>query len=304
MNHVPGKIVAAVAGAVIVLWLAGCATHKGRVAEATAEPRSCNYTLREDVVYTPADWPETLAGDVYQPECAGPHPGVLLVHGGGWERRSPDDMDAVAERLAKRGHVVFNIAYRFAPEYTFPAQVHDLQQATRWLRAHAGDLSLDAERIAGFGYSSGAHLVALLGMIDAEDDLDTPYGGSTTRLQAVVAGGTPADLRAFEGSGLIQRFLGTTLAENPGRYARASPLTHIDADDPPTFLYHGGWDTLVPASQARNMYARLQAAGVPAELYIVNGYGHITLFTINRSSVNEAIGFLDGVLGQPAAVAE
>ena len=182
--------------------------------------------------------------------------------------------------------------------------MHDLQQATRWLRAHGTDLGLDAERIAGFGYSSGAHLVALLGMIDADDDLDTQYGGPTTRLQAVVAGGTPADLREFEGSGLIQRFLDTTLAENPGRYAQASPITHVDADDPPTFLYHGGWDTLVPASQAQNMYARLQAAGVPAELYIVNGYGHITLFTINRSSITEAIDFLDGVLRQPAVLAQ
>lgn len=81
----------------------------------TPEPLYRDFSARADVVYTPSDWPEQLTGTVYRPAGAGPYPGVLVVHGGGWEQGKSSDMTFMAERLARRGYVAFNIAYRFAP---------------------------------------------------------------------------------------------------------------------------------------------------------------------------------------------
>jgi dipeptidyl aminopeptidase/acylaminoacyl peptidase len=133
-------------------------------------------------------------------------------------------------------------------------------------------------------------------MVGPDDPLETPHGGAQTRLQAVVAGGTPTDLSKFEGGRLVPQFLGATLQENPARFALASPVTHVDPDDPPTFLYHGSWDGLVPIDHARDMKTALDGAGVPAELYTVNGLGHLPLFVFNRSSIAAGIDFLDRVL--------
>src|SRR5262245_50073490 len=97
--------------------------------------RATGYTVERDVVYTPAGWPEALRADLYQPQAAnGTRPAVLLVHGGGWRSRNRNDMNGIAKRLAARGFVVMNVSYRLAPAHRFPAQVHDLQVALRWLR--------------------------------------------------------------------------------------------------------------------------------------------------------------------------
>jgi len=244
------------------------------------------------VVYTPPQWPTKLRADLYQPTAGGSHPGVLLVHGGGWERGERGDMDSIAEALAEAGFVVMNISYRFAPEHRFPAQLHDLQQAVRWMRDNAGDIRLDADRVAGFGYSAGAHLVALLGVSAGVDALDAPYGGPETRLQAVVAGGTPADLRRYPGGKLVPQFLGGTQQDIPERFALASPVVHVDAASPPHFLYHGTQDMLVDIAHAEALLEALQQAGVPAELYRMRLRGHITAFLTDGGAVRRAIGFL------------
>lgn len=280
----------------VVILLSSCVTHLGRVGGSAPTAPSRDIEVWYDRVYTPSGWPESLAGDVYLPKGAGPYPGVMVVHGGGWERRDRSDMTFVAERLARRGFVAFNISYRFAPDYEFPAQLHDLQAAVRWMRSNAGELRLDRARIGGFGYSSGGHLVALLGMLGHEESLDSPNGGQAARLQAVVAGGMPSDLRAFPDGRLVRQFLGGPMSEIPDTYAKASPITHVDAGDPPTFVYHAGWDRLVPPDQARAMRRALNDAGVPNELYLVHGHGHMSLFLLNRSAVDKGIDFLSRVL--------
>lgn len=245
-----------------------------------------------DIVYTPPGWPEALAADLHLPDGPGPHPAVLVVHGGGWERRSRADMESIAERLAARGFVAMNVSYRFAPAHRFPAQLHDLQQALRWLRAAAPRYGVDAQRVGAFGYSAGGHLAALLGTVSAGDALDAPHGGLQTRLQAVVAGGAPSDLRKFSGGRLVPQFLGTTLQEKPELFALASPIVHVSHGDPPMFLYHGGGDALVDLSHAEDMKRALDAARVRAELRVVPLLGHVLTFLLARGTEDQAMDFL------------
>ena len=283
----------------LVVSLASCATHRPPE-RAGAEPvlRQQTYTLTPGLVYTPGDWPQALAADLYRPQAAGPHPAVVLIHGGGWTRRSRDDMTPLAEQLASHGYVVFNISYRFAPAYRFPAQVHDVQQAVRWLRRRAATYDVDPHRIGGMGYSSGAHLAAMVGLLDPEDPL---YDGEA-RLQALVLGGAPMDLRDYSSGDLVPDFLGTADGNDPV-YRRASPVTHVSADDPPTLLYHGGLDLLVRPRYARAAYAALQAAQVPAELYIHPLREHVSMFVWGGGAEAAAVAFFDRHLRSPAVTA-
>ena len=281
----------------LTLLCTACASHIGQPPNihqpAAVETR---YDVRRDISYTPADWPQPLLADVYVPEGKGPFPAVLVIHGGSWSSGDREQVQSIAERVAERGYVVMNVTYRLVPAYRFPAPVYDLQQAVRWLRAHAAEYQVDAAHIGAFGYSAGAHLAAMLGTISAGDVLDKPYGGKETRIQAVVAGGTPSDLRKFPGGTLVPAFLNTTLQQKPELYALASPITHISKDDPPFFLYHGGLDTLVPVDHAEDMKTALDAAGIPAELYILHGREHVTAFLTDWGAVNAALDFLDRTL--------
>src|SRR5215213_6757666 len=110
-----------------------------------------------------------LAADVYRPHGEGPFPAMLVVHGGAWRMGARADFAAIAHSLAEHGYTAVAIDYRLAPTYKFPAQIYDCQAAVRWMRSHAAELKIDPNRIGGFGYSAGGHLVALLGTLDDKE---------------------------------------------------------------------------------------------------------------------------------------
>lgn len=268
---------------IALVCLAGCAalaSHHG-----LAPP--------ETVVYTPTDWPEALEADIYRPQGVGPFPGMLVVHGGGWERRSRSDMDRVAKHYAQQGYVVMNVSYRFAPEYRFPAPIHDLQQAMHWLHREAESLQLDRRRIAAMGYSAGAHLVSLLALsAGTGESLDLPWGGAETRPAVVVAGGSPMDLRKYPGGKLVPQFLGGRIEDIPEVFALASPVTHVHDQAPPFFLFHGGRDRLVTIDHAEEFVDALSASGVATTLYRQRGRGHVMAFLTVAGALEQSDRFL------------
>lgn len=270
-----------------------CVTHVGAPSAARPAGAAYEYTLIRDVTYTPAGWPQELQADLWLPRGIGPFATVLVVHGGGWQRGERADMDGIALALARRGFAAVVPAYRLAPAHRFPAALHDLQQAVRWIRAQAALYRFDATRIGAYGYSAGGHLAAMLGVIGDGDPLDAPHGGAEARVGAVVAGAAPFDLARYQDSPLVAAWLGATPAQDRALYALASPITHVSAGDAPLFIYQGTWDALVPVPMAHAMKSALDAARVPAELFLVAGQGHITLFLLNDDSVRAAIDFLD-----------
>lgn len=287
---------------------AGCTTYvnapKGDLPPAWQQPRDLDYRVVKNRTYTPSDWPQPLQADIYLPETAGEalRPAVMMVHGGGWEGRSRDDMTPIAKRFARRGYVVVNVSYRFAPEYRFPAQLNDLQVARHWIDDHAGEWRVDTQRIAGLGYSSGAHLVSLLALVAGTSSrLDAPYGGSDTGFAAVVSGGTPADLRLWDSGRLLIQLMNGTEAERPTAYAEASPVFHVHPDAPPFFLFHGSWDDLVPPEQAETFMQALEVDGNHVELLWMNGRGHITTFLFRGSAESAALDFLAREMPAPNA---
>lgn len=269
-----------------------CSTHLGKPGTPGPARVQTQYERVRDQVFTPAGWPKPLFADVYVPDGQGPFPAVLVIHGGGWESGDREQVKSIAKRLASRGFVAVNVTYRLVPEAIFPAQLQDVQQAVLWTRANAQRFRIDPKRIGAFGYSAGAHLAALLGGIGEAP----PLGRPGLAIQAVVGGGTPTDLTKSAGGGLVPRFLGGSVEQKPQAYRDASPINHVNAGDPPVFLYHGGGDRLVSIDHAEDYEKALQAAGVPTELYVLRGRGHIGAFLTDGGAVEAAIDFLDRYL--------
>ena len=109
--------------------------------------------------------------DSYLPGSPGPHPGVILIHGGAfrfgeraWERY-------LATALVDAGFAAFSIDYRLAPEFPFPAAVDDVLAAVAWVRAHATEYGVDPREIGAIGESAGGHLAAMFAVL-GRDSLD------------------------------------------------------------------------------------------------------------------------------------
>lgn len=277
----------------LILLISACSQHIGKLDVPGPAPIESSYTVVRDLGYTPADWPKPLLADVYRPEGRGPFPSVLLIHGGAWKRGDRAQVDSLAERTAERGYLVVNITYRLLPDDVWPAQLHDVQQAVRWMRSPAGlAQGIDPERIGSMGYSAGAHLASLVAaMAD-----DPSWGDPQTRIRAVISGGTPSDLPVFKDGSLVPAFIGAPYSEKPQSYRDASPINHISAGDPPVFLYHAGLDGLVPIDQAERYKRALDKAGITNELFIIRGHGHISGFLADGSAFEAALDFLDRYL--------
>lgn len=277
---------------VLPLLLSACVTDSGVIgADAPIVREDYAVTGETTVVYTPAGWPEAESGDLYQPEGQGPFPAVVVIHGGGWDARDRSDMTSISKRLASRGYVALNIDYRLAPKWRYPAALEDTAEAVKWLRRNATHLHVDPARIATWGYSAGAHLAALVA---------TSPPSPEARVEAVVAGGLPSDLPHYPKSPIITKFIGGTYAQMPATWIAASPARQVTAQTPPMFIYHGTWDRLVSVGDAKTMKRAFDAKGVPAELYLVHGSGHILTFLLGFGAERAGIDFLDRVLRRPA----
>jgi acetyl esterase/lipase len=280
-----------------LLLLAAASLAAGSPTAAAERPKP----FYDEVYVVRGDQP--LKADVFLPQGDGPFPAVLVVHGGAWRSGSKGQLSFVSRALAEAGYVAVAINYRLAPAHRFPAQIEDCKAAVRWMRDNAERFKIDPHHIAGWGYSAGGHLVALLGTTDEDDGLEDSASpaGTSTRLQAVVAGGAPCDFRILDPeSDQLAFWLGGTRGERPDIYEKASPATYVTSDDPPTLFYHGDADELVMLESPQAMMAALESAQVPTEIYVIPGANHIKAALFGEA-VKRGIAFLDKHLKHAAA---
>ena len=207
-----------------------------------------------------------LALDLYRPIQTGQHPTVVMIHGGAWQRGSPTDNASVSRYFAGQGYTVVAIAYRFAPQYPFPAQIEDVRSALEFIRQNAAKYEIDLNRMAIMGRSAGAHL-AMLAAYPASP-LKSP---NTSLFRAVVNYYGPVDLTKgyfdppnpdpIDSQKTLKAFLGGTPAQFPDLYQAASPINFVRPNLPPTLLVYGGRDHVVQAKFGRYLSEQLQASG-------------------------------------------
>ncbi len=237
-------------------------------------------SIEKDINYCTMDG-NALKLDVYYPAqySSDPWPAVMYVHGGGWQKGDKSEGAGFRSMAGLRsaGFIVFAINYRLAPQFPFPAQIEDVKCAVRFLRAHAEQYNLDSEKIGVWGGSAGGHLVALLGTSNGVSGWEVgEYLDQSSGVQAVVDMFGPADLSVeFDSSNFqtARDVFGATSPED-AKLADASPVTYINAGDPPFLILHGNQDAVVPLEQSQILLQKLQAAGVQSQLVVVQGAGH------------------------------
>ncbi|MGH7193886.1 MAG: alpha/beta fold hydrolase [Candidatus Saccharimonadales bacterium] len=257
------------------------------------------YTRTEDVVYGRKHG-MALTMDVFTPKENANGAGVIFVVSGGWFSGHQNINPAFLAELLRRGYTVFTVVHGSQPRFTIPEAIADLNRAVRFIRTHAADYKIDADRLGITGLSAGGHLSLMQGLAgDAgKSDSADPVERASSRVQAVACFFPPTDFLNYGkpgeealGNGTLHDFrapfdfnefssdtkLFERIAEPEKRREigrRISPLTHVSSDDPPTLIIHGDADKLVPFQQAEIIIDQLKAAGVEAKLVTKPGAQH------------------------------
>jgi len=226
-----------------------------------------NIDVQEGIEYKLVD-SISLQLDIYkQKSLTEAAPVLIFIHGGSWAKGKRSDYLPYLLDYAQKGYVCVTVSYRLAGLAHYPAAVQDVQDAVHWIREHAAVHMINPEKIALIGGSAGGHLAMMVGYADEAKD---------RKVQAVVNLYGPADLTTEYARNRDEclNFLGESYQDRPDLYRHASPRTHITGDDPPTLIFHGTIDSLVPVSQSDSLHSWLDRAGVPNEYHSLKGWPH------------------------------
>ncbi|HRK15976.1 MAG TPA: alpha/beta hydrolase [Prosthecobacter sp.] len=195
-------------------------------------------------------------------------PAMVFYHGGGWRGGAPTSFSRQSAQLAARGMVAMSVQYRLTsqPGVGIANCVEDARSAFRWVRAHAGELGIDPDRIAAGGGSAGGHLAAALATLDEvndpDDDLSIPL--------------KPAALVLFNPALVLEspRAAEAARLDSVASLRAYSPYSHVKKGHPPALILHGEADTTVPIATARQYAARVVELGGQCEVVGYEGAPH------------------------------
>jgi pectinesterase len=224
--------------------------------------------------------------DLYRParQTISPLPAIVFVHGGGWNSGLRTNFAPMAVRMAERGYVAVTISYRLASEAQYPAAIHDVKAAVRWVRGHAADYGIDPTRIAIAGASAGGQLASLVGVTngDRHFERDARPGSVTSNVQAIVnidglSDFTSETARKGDDDPAKQpspagAWLGARYADSPALWREASPIFHASANTPP-ILFIGSAQARFSVGRAE-MIEKLNALGVPSQVVLLPDTPH------------------------------
>ena len=237
----------------------------------TTAQLSDRVTVREGVVFGTGGGRE-LRCDIFEPPPAVKNGiGVLLVHGGGWQSGDRSQLKGYGVLLGRRGYTCVASEYRLTGESLWPAQIEDVKCAIRYMRANAGELGIDPDRLVVSGNSAGGHLSLMAGAASRGFEGNGGNNDVSSSVAAVISFYPPTGLDAREWGGMPVLFGKGAPVET---MQKASPLTYAGPGFPPTLIIHGNKDEVVPEAEATNMYEALNKAGVPVELHMFANQPH------------------------------
>ncbi len=239
--------------------------------------------------------------DIYLPELSKPaYPVVVIIYGSAWfgNNLKGAEMNTLGSALLDAGYAVVTPNHRASSDSLFPAQIHDIKAAVRFLRANCNMYQLDTSFIGITGSSSGGHLAVLAGTSNnvGEFTVDTitmdldgnvgNYTGFSSEVDAVCDWFGPTGFLIMDSCGSSMNhdasdspessLIGGAIQDHPVLCSLANPVTYVDPTDPPFLIIHGDADPLVPHCESEVLYSALQAAGVESEFILVPGGQHST----------------------------
>lgn len=223
--------------------------------------------------------------DLYLPEGKAAVGLIVWVHGGAWRAGSRATVDLAD--MTSRGWAVASVDYRLSPVARFPAQVHDIKAAIRYLRAHAARHGYPASRFVIAGSSAGGHLAALVGVSNGQAELEGAVGSErqvssdvqaivslygASNLTSILAQSTPHGLSVRVPA--LELLLGARPDAVPELARLASPVFHVGPSEPPLLMLHGDQDLQMPINQSHELEGVYRRHGRPVRLVVVHGSGH------------------------------
>jgi len=233
-----------------------------------------------------------LVGDLYSPKGLNKAPVLIGVHGGGWQIGDRKFYTHWGSYLASNGYAVFAIEYRLMKPglKTYPGAVYDVKAAVQYVRARAGQLGVDPDRVALMGDSAGAHLSALVALAGEEPEFSTdyrndPYSSISLEVKAVVGVyGVYDMLRQWEHDQIArprdqitEKLLGATPMTSRKAFFESSPISYATVDKNATrfLLVYGTHDDIVNSDrQSAAFLTALKQAQFIARTIVVPGAGH------------------------------
>jgi pectinesterase len=194
--------------------------------------------------------------DVFHPKKRSKkgYPAILIIHGGGWRTGNRTMHIPLAQHLAARGYVTITAEYRLSTEALYPAAVHDLKAAIRWIRTNAHLYHIDTQKVVGLGFSAGGQLAALLGNTNHIQSFEGSLGNlnHSSTLQGIIdIDGILAYIHPESGEGDDSRntsaatnWFGYSKTEKPDLWNAASALTHAGKNSPPTLFLNSSVDRM------------------------------------------------------------
>ena len=253
-----------------------------------------------------------------------PKPAIIFFPGGGFISSHHDRFIELRYALAQRGFVVAAAQYRVLPE-RYPAPVEDCKTAVRYLRAHAKDFGIDADRIGVIGNSAGGYLVQMLGLTNDESKFDKgPYLEHSSAVQAVASlygisslldvngHASELDHAPLASAALPEALLlhgltigdrvGKSIHDDPQLVISCSPIGYLDGKKPPFLIMHGTADKLLSPMQSERLYTELVARGNSADYYLVEGAGHGDIYWFQPSIIDIVADWFQRVLSEQSHV--
>ena len=250
---------------------------------------------------------------LFVPRTKEKKPAVLYFPGGGFTSADHEKFLEMRYALARAGYVVAACEYRAVPN-KFPALLEDAKAAVRWMRAHASEFGVDADRIGLLGDSAGGYVVQMAGATNGEKNWDVgDFKEVSSDVQAVVSIYGISDLTTIgEGIGnenvhasaavtealllngpAFKDFAGASVNADPQKAKAASPIGHVDGTEPPFLLMHGSGDKVVSPLQSKKMFEALQNKKVEAEYVLVRGAEHGNLPWYQPGVISRVVNFFD-----------
>ncbi|MDW7755627.1 MAG: alpha/beta hydrolase [Brevefilum sp.] len=256
--------------------------------------------------------------DIFLPDDGnGPFPVILSIHGGAFMGCDKADMQVLpALEGLERGYAVVALNYRLSWEAIFPALVHDVKAAVRWVRANAHWYYFDPNKIVAWGGSAGGYLSAMLGVsagVPAVEDLRLGNPNQPSDVQAVVDWYGPTNFLKMDeqllAGGLAPQegtehcaetspeslLLGTKITEIPEVVQNANPETYISEAMPPFLIQHGVMDGTVPVQQSIELAQKIKevCGEERVTLEIFEGFEHGDPRFESPVNVARVLDFLD-----------
>ena len=260
----------------------------------------------KDIVYATVG-EKALKLDLYMPSGVSNPLLVVWVHGGAWRSGSKE---SVPDLFVENGMATASLDFRLSGEAKFPASLHDIKAAIRFLRAKGSLYGYRTDRIAIAGSSSGGHLAALAGVTNNHPELEGTVGNylkessavhaiidyfGASNLTSILSQSTPHGLNVRKPA--LDLLLGGQPDKVPDLARLASPVFHVDKDDPPLLILHGDQDPQMPINQSHELEGQYRKSGLDVHFEVIYGAAHGGDMFFSEANKKLAVDFLRRVLG-------